>query len=436
MDAEPSPVLEVLADLEASMDRAHKVFGAGLWQSPAPEVVDVVKRLHRFNAQGQGLQLMAVREVDVRGIPAELGSVSLRAFLGHALTMSPGLAGEHARLSEALASRFTATAAALAAGGLAYEQARAIVDTVNGLPRKASGDERERAEAYLLGLADVLNAKDLRGIGKLMDAVIDPDGTPDREEAARSKRGADMRDNHNGTQTLTWTDVDENMALAKAAIESLSAPVPGQDGVRDPRSASQRRADALVEINRRVLEAGDLPGSRGVRPHLHVTFTEQTMRGEPGAPHGRASTGEYLSPQTIERLLCDASVTGILLDGAGVPLKVGRTERTVGPGQWKALVARDVGCQFIGCTRPAAWCQAHHLIAWSRGGRTDVDAMGLFCLVHHHYLHDKGWQARIGPDGRVEIVPPPWVDPLQEPRRNHHWLTPQDFRDFVADPSP
>jgi hypothetical protein len=382
------------------------------------------------------VQLRVTREVDVRAIPAALGAVSLRAFLGHALTMSPGLAGEHAKMSEALASRFTDTAAALAAGEIAYEQAKAIVDTVTALPKKSDAEDKTKAEAYLLANASVLNAKDLRGLGRLIDAVIDPDGTPDREEAARSRRGADIRDNRNGTQTLTWTDVDENIAMAKAAIESLSAPIPGEDGVRDPRSASQRRADALVEINRRVLEAGDLPGGRGVRPHLHVTFTEETLKGEPGAPHGRTSTGEYLSPATIGRLLCDASVTGILLNGAGVPLKVGREQRTVTPGQWKALVARDTGCQFIACTRPAAWCQSHHLVPWAQGGKTDVDAMGLFCLIHHHYLHDKGRQARMGPDGRVEILPPPWVDPLQEPRRNHHWLTPQDFRDFTRDPAP
>jgi hypothetical protein len=130
-------------------------------------------------------------------------------------------------------------------------------------------------------------------------------------------------------------------------------------------------------------------------------------------------------------LLCDASLTGLLLDGDGVPLKVGRAHRTVQAGQWVALEVRDVGCQFPACTRPAAWCQAHHFPAWSLGGRTDIDAMGLFCLTHHHYLHEKGWEARLGSDGRVEVIPPPWVDFDQKPRRNHHWLKPKDFKDFL-----
>ena len=42
----------------------------------------------------------------------------------------------------------------------------------------------------------------------------------------------------------------------------------------------------------------------------------------------------------------------------------------------------------------------------------------------------------MGTDGRIEIIPPPWIDPLQQPRRNHHWLTPRDYHDFTTDPDP
>ena len=372
MDVGRSPALEVLSDLGSVLDRAQKVLGEGLWRCSEPELREALAVLHRCNARSMSLQLAVTREVDVRGVPQSVGAVSLRAFLGHALTMSPALSGVHAKLSEALATRFTDTGDALAAGEISLEQAKAIVDTVNGLPKCADGEDKAKAQAYLLEHAPVWNATDIRSVGKIIDAVIDPDGTPDREEAARSKRGAGFRDHHDGTQTLTWTDIDENIALVKAAIGALDAPAPAEDGTRDPRSASVRRADALLEVCRRVLDSGGLPGSRGVRPHLHVTFTEETLRGERGAPHGRTSTGENLSPATIGRLLCDAALTGILLDGAGVPLKLGRTVRTVQPGQWIALVARDTGCQFPACTRPAAWCEAH-----SEDGSTDLAAGGL-----------------------------------------------------------
>jgi hypothetical protein len=179
----------------------------------------------------------------------------------------------------------------------------------------------------------------------------------------------------------------------------------------------------MAEVFWRLLGAGDLDSARGVRPHLHVTFTDAAMRGEKDAPPPRTSTGDHISPSVLRRLLCDASLTGILVDEHGVPLKVGRTKRTATPGQWIALVARDGGCAFPGCTRPAMWCQAHHFPEWANGGATDLDKMGLFCTIHHHYLHDKGWTARLGPDGHVEVIPPAWIDPLQQPRRNWHWHT-------------
>jgi hypothetical protein len=437
MDTGALPVeLEALAGLESAMAHAQQALGEGVWHLAEPEVLDVLRRVHRLNARVQSLQLGVVREAVTRGIPSTVGATSTRAFLSAALTMSPGLAGEHAKLAEAFAGKFADTGAALAAGTVSYEHARAIVDVVAGLPEKATVEQKAKAEGFLLAKSAELNATDLRSWGKLIDAVIDPDGIADREEAARSKRGASVRDNNNGTQTLTWTDIDEHIAMAKAAIEALSAPVPGEDGERDPRSAAERRADALVELCRQSLEFGDLGTSRGVRPHLHVTFTEATLRGEPGAPFGRTSTGEYLSPATIARLACDADITGILLDGAGVPLKVGRTRRTVTHGQWIALVARDTGCQFTGCTRPARWCQAHHLTPWAQHGNTDLDDLGLYCGVHHHYLHDRGWRAQMGPDGRPELIPPPWIDQLQKPRRNQYWSLQREYLDFTTDPDP
>ena len=45
----------------------------------------------------------------------------------------------------------------------------------------------------------------------------------------------------------------------------------------------QRRADALTELARRTLEAGQLPQSGGVRPQLLVTVDLDSLVGRPGA---------------------------------------------------------------------------------------------------------------------------------------------------------
>ena len=33
-----------------------------------------------------------------------------------------------------------------------------------------------------------------------------------------------------------------------------------------------------------------------------------------------------------------------------------------------ALIARDGGCSFPGCTHPPSWCDRHHILDWILGG--------------------------------------------------------------------
>jgi hypothetical protein len=106
------------------------------------------------------------------------------------------------------------------------------------------------------------------------------------------------------------------------------------------------------------------------------------------------------------------------LDGV---IAFGRRKRLAQPGQRRALAARDGGCSFPGCTRPAAWCEAHHVIAWLDGGLTDLDNLCLVCAFHHRVFEQRGWRVDMI-NGHPAWTPPPWLDPDQKPRRNtaHH----------------
>ena len=56
-----------------------------------------------------------------------------------------------------------------------------------------------------------------------------------------------------------------------------------------------------------------------------------------------------------------------------MPLDVGRAARTVTTAQTKALRVRDGGCVHPGCSRTAAYCDAHHVVHWADGGPTSLD---------------------------------------------------------------
>jgi hypothetical protein len=425
-------LLESLAAFEAAFADLSKRVSESAWQLSDADTLDVLRRLSGVSSKAAGTQAQIVRQVETRAIPDTMGATSLRTFLMGTLRLSPAEAGRLARLSSALHATCTDTAAALAAGAINSEQAHAITSMIRRLPSKAPAEQKAWGENFLLEHAAVLNAAELSLLSKRLDSAIDPDGKLPREDAAFERRAANVRDNHDGTQTLTWRDTDETIAGLKAVLFPLAAPVPAADGAKDERSGEQRRADAMSQILQLANASPDVPTSRGERPRLVITATPTTLR--TGDGFGHTSTGEDLPGAALRRIACDADVFALLMTELGAPLKLGRRRRTVSPSQWIALVARDHGCQMPGCTRPAEFADAHHLKHWIDGGPTDLDNLGLFCGYDHHQIHAKGWEAFLGDDRRIWLRPPDWSDPERTPVRNTYWDTQQASRDGLNDP--
>ncbi len=84
-----------------------------------------------------------------------------------------------------------------------------------------------------------------------------------------------------------------------------------------------------------------------------------------------------------------------------------------------ALIARDGGCSFPGCTVPPQWCERHHIIGWAFGGSTDIDNLTLLCGYHHAYFVQAGWTVTMNADGLPEWRPPRWQDRERQPLINH-----------------
>ncbi len=126
-----------------------------------------------------------------------------------------------------------------------------------------------------------------------------------------------------------------------------------------------------------------------------------------------------LSRNTSRQLACDCLLTAIVMDENGNPLNLARTARTVTAKQKRALTARDHGCAFPGCGKPAAWTEGHHIWHWTDGGPTDMNNLVLLCGFHHRLIHHSGWEVFIGTDQHPWFVPPASVDPYREPRQSH-----------------
>ena len=440
----------VMAALDAVSDAVDKASAADVWSLSDDDLAATIEQCERLAARQAALSLRLVREADARDLGRRSGATSMAAWLKHRLRLRPGDAKSRVDLANRLdphaadgpvdfAANVTAppvgampaTAAALAAGEVSLEHARVVAATMLALPDGLGAEQIRVAEHELAGFARQFDPATAGRLGRHLIHVLDTNTLAEREDRAYRRREFRMVDLGDGLTRLSGQLDTESAAMVRSALDPLAAPNPADDATPDPRTASQRMADALVELARRSCAAGELPARHGVRPHLAVIVSLDTLQAgngrRPGTgsgcgwaatPPGELGWGGPLSAEAVRRIGCDAGISRVVTDPASVPLDVGREHRTVTAGQWAALATRDRGCAFPGCTRPADWCDAHHITHWADGGPTDLDNLVLLCGHHHRVIHHGGWQVRIAADRHPEFVPPPWINPDQTPRRN------------------
>lgn len=293
----------------------------------------------------------------------------------------------HAELSlaDALDARLPAAGAALAAGSITLPHAQAV-------QREAAGFNAAVVSELEQEFVRIAETHDPVSTGRQVRALLlqhDPDGgtrTEEQHRAARSFRFSD-RDGMVAVSGLLTAEVG---AKGRAVLHALGR---SDRDSGDTRTTEQRAADAFEQL----LDGRLSGGAGGVQ--LIVTATVDALADEPGAAPARLAGGAPLPSAALARIACDAVLRGMLFDGAGEPLWLGRAKRTRTPAQWAAVVARDGGCVAEGCDRGIEWCQLHHVLHFTRGGCTDVDELVAFCTVHHHVHHDSD-QPILHRDGR------------------------------------
>ena len=188
----------------------------------------------------------------------------------------------------------------------------------------------------------------------------------------------------------------EGASVVRSALEPLAR----RDAADDYRTREQRLGDALVEL-----------AGAGVKTELVVTVPLETLLAAPGAPAAETEWGGIVSSDVVRRLLCDADVRRLVLDGDDEVVDFGRRKRLFAGPSKKALAARDGHCVFPGCDRPPRWCDRHHRKGYAEGGGTDLRNGALLCGRHHHLVHEGGWTLVWEGTRCVAIPPRRWPPP-------------------------
>ena len=324
--------------------------------------------------------------------------LSTQSWLRGECKLSPSAASERVRVARKL-SDLTQTADAFASGDIGFQHAALITRVAD-----ETGEQFDvEAETIFVTAARDLDPWRLRIVAKRFRDAVDPDGSLTDADRQFERRRLHLSQSMDGLFYLNGILDAEGGAVVKSALDALTTP---SDGPGVERSSAQVRADQLVEMARRLLDAGNLPEVGGQKPHIAVTASLQALRKELGAGGADLDWSLPVPAETARRLACDASVSRILLGAKSEILDVGQETRVIPRALMRALIHRDHGCRFPGCDKPWQWTDGHHIVHWIDGGPTKLGNLILLCRRHHRRLHEEGWRVRMDDDGVAEFLNP------------------------------
>ena len=138
-----------------------------------------------------------------------------------------------------------------------------------------------------------------------------------------------------------------------------------------------------------ALVRGESGGLAGHAATTHGSGSDARFGPDVGA--ARCDTGHLHSTSEARRLACNAGILPAVLGGPSLPLDLGREQRLFSHHQRTALAAVYDECAALGCDRPFAWSELHHLTPWSAGGKTNLSEALPLCGFHHRRIHDPAY---------------------------------------------
>jgi hypothetical protein len=315
--------------------------------------------------------------------------------------------------------------AAITAGTLPIASADAIRTGLGAPTDGVTAADLADAAAELCAQAATLDPDRLFRKARELRDELDEAGIADRERERHDRRSLRFSRQPDGMGRLIWLLDPESAAIAADLYDRATSPrrggprfAPSEDAtvdriLTDPRSTEQLASDVFLELLRHGADADDSQLLGSGAPVVTVLVTADTL--QHGAGHGYLEgQPDPVSIETVERMLCTATIGTLVFDSSGQPLDLGRDQRLHSRTQRRALAVRDGGCR-ANCNRPPSWTEVHHIKHWGRdGGETNmVDAI-LLCRHHHLLFHNNHWEIFLK-DSDYWLVPPPDIDPDQTP---------------------
>jgi hypothetical protein len=411
----PHPVLACAAIIEAALQDVAGVEPAFMRTS---EKADALLALTRAQTALAALRLRIIAAAE--DVAEETGARDVAAWLAHQTHANPNACRAELHLAAALDTRWTRLAAAVSAGAVNLAQAEVIARSLDELPDDLDPDLLVRAEEYLVEAAEHHRPDQLRVLGRKILDVIAPD-IGEAEEAKQLAREDErawettsltLTRRGDGTTRLSGVLPDATAARLVTYLDAFTSPrrsrvveQRGTTAASRPRSRG-RDAGAVVETTApqhrarglalcallEHLDPAELPAHGGAATTVMVTIDHHALTKDL-ATAGLLGTDDKITAGHARRLACTAGIVPVVLGGKSEILDFGRTRRLYSPAQHKAMRFRDRQCRAEGCSIPATWCEAHHLIPWLQGGKTDIDDGILLCSHHHHRAHDPRYSA-------------------------------------------
>ena len=173
---------------------------------------------------------------------------------------------------------------------------------------------------------------------------------------------------------------------------------------QDPRTRSQRRADALGALaagaERLMCQCGS-PGcpAASTTPSsvvIHVLAEQSTLDGTSDDPGYLYGADTLIPAELLREVAAAARLRPLIHPGVAAPERGYRPSRSLAD----FVRARDLTCRAPGCDRPATDCDLDHTVPYPHGP-THASNLKALCRFHHILKTFWGWRDQQLPDGTV-----------------------------------